>query len=73
MDSLMRERMPLTAAALVEESWFDAAQTLAAKRGWEFARSSTGYRVSCAGVTRHYIGLREAADFVRSLPGANHD
>lgn len=67
-----KELMPLTSPALVEESWFDAAQTLAAKHGWEFARSCTGYRLSCAGVTRHYLSLRDAADFVRSLPGVNH-
>jgi hypothetical protein len=72
MDNSMRELMPLTAAALIEESWFDATQALAAQRGWEFARASTGYRVSCAGVTRHYLDLRDAADFVRSLPGVNH-
>lgn len=73
MNSLMREQLPLTSAALIEEAWFDVMRTLAAQRGWEFARSCcTGYRVSCAGVTRHFLSLRDAADFVRSLPEAGN-
>lgn len=45
---------------------FDAAQYLAAQHGKELKRTTTGYRVSWPGFTRHCVELQDAADFVRS-------
>jgi len=60
------EQMPLTSEALIEQSLFDAAQTLATQHGQALTRTANGYRVSGHGTTRHYIDLHDAADFVRS-------
>lgn len=62
------ERLTLTAAALLEESLFDAAQTLAAQKGVQLSRAHSGYLLSWGTVTRHYSDITDVADFVRGLP-----
>lgn len=62
----LAEQMPLTSEALIEQSLFDAAQTLATQHGKALTRTTNGYRVSGHGTTRHYIDLHDAAEFVRS-------
>lgn len=62
----LRDTAPPPGEALMEQSLFDAAQELAAKRGKALKRTATGYRLSWPGVTRHFIDLYDVADFVNS-------
>lgn len=64
------ERLPLTAAALLEESLFDAAQTLAAQKGLQLRRAHAGYLLAWGSVTRHYSDITDVADFVRGVKHA---
>ena len=61
----LRDAMPLQSDTEIESALFDAASTLASKKGFALVRTVNGYRLAGHGRTIHFGQIESAAAAVR--------